>query len=146
MVDAIDVERLYSELFEAAGAGRRLGEKIAALAGQTQARWQTLWTIGATPLTVPQIARRLGVSRQHILRLTNELAAEGLIQQIANPDHKTSPLIKLTRAGQATLATINAQANESNQALLRELTADGVVQFRALLQRFTAIIKSTEIA
>jgi DNA-binding MarR family transcriptional regulator len=142
--DEIEVERLYSELFEAAGAGRRLGEQIAALAGQTQARWQTLWTIGSAPLSVPQIARRLGVSRQHILRLTNELAAEGLIEHVANPDHKTSPLIALTAAGHDVLEAINAQARASNQALLRELTATDVVAFRALLRRFTTVVKAAD--
>ncbi|WP_181003402.1 MarR family winged helix-turn-helix transcriptional regulator [Microbacterium sp. CJ77] len=144
MTDETDVERLYSELFEAAGAGRRLGEGIAARAGQTQARWQTLWTIGAGSLTVPQIARRLGVSRQHTLRLTNDLAREGLVELVPNPDHKTSPLIELTPAGQETLAEINTAAGESNRALLRELSEDDVAQLRSLLQRFTAIVKSSE--
>lgn len=146
MSGEVEVERLYSELFEAAGAGRRLGEQIAALAGQTQARWQTLWTIGSAQLTVPQIARRLGVSRQHILRLTNELAAEGLIEHLANPDHRTSPLIALTAAGQDVLDAINAQARVSNAAMLDALTPSDVAALRALLQRFTTIVKATEIA
>ncbi|WP_396642919.1 MarR family winged helix-turn-helix transcriptional regulator [Microbacterium sp.] len=145
MTDETDVERLYSELFEAAGAGRRLGEGIAARAGQTQARWQTLWTIGAGSLTVPQIARRLGVSRQHTLRLTNDLAREGLVELVPNPDHKTSPLIELTPAGRETLAEINTAAAESNRALLRELSEHDVAQLRSLLQRFTAIVKSNEV-
>ena len=144
MTDETDVERLYSELFEAAGAGRRLGEGIAARAGQTQARWQTLWTIGAGSLTVPQIARRLGVSRQHTLRLTNDLAREGLVELVPNPDHKTSPLIELTADGRETLAEINTAAGESNRALLRELSGEDVAQLRSLLQRFTAIVKSSE--
>lgn len=144
MSDEIEVQRLYSELFEAAGAGRRLGEGIAARAGQTQARWQTLWTIGQGSLTVPQIARRLGVSRQHILRLTNELAREGLVELTVNPDHKTSPLVDLTPAGRDTLDAINIAARESNLALLRDLTEQDVAQLRTLLQRLTSIIKSAD--
>ena len=145
MADGVEVERLYADLFEAAAAGRRLGDEIAALAGQTQARWQTLWTIGAAPLTAPQIARRLGVSRQHILRLTNELGADGLTRQVANPDHKTSPLIELTAAGRETLAAINARADESNRALQSELTDADLARLRRLLQRFTAIVASTRV-
>ncbi|MGW8813432.1 MarR family winged helix-turn-helix transcriptional regulator [Gordonia terrae] len=142
MADAVTVAKLYSELYEAAGAGRRLGEEIAALAGQTQARWQTLWTIGASPMTVPQIARRLGVSRQHILRLTNALADEGLVEPVVNPDHKTSPLLELTPAGRDVLATIDNRANDSNQVLLEQLSENDVDQLRTLLQRFTVIVKS----
>ena len=67
-----EMEELYSELFDAAGLGRRVGEQIAALEGQTQSRWQTMWTIDAAgSLTVPQIARRLGVSRQNEQRVVN---------------------------------------------------------------------------
>jgi DNA-binding MarR family transcriptional regulator len=144
MAGRVEVEQLYSELFEAAGAGRQLGDEIASRVGQTQSRWQTLWTIGAAPLSVPQISRRLGVSRQHILRLTNELAREGLVVLSPNPDHKTSPLVELTTAGRDTLDAINHAAGESNDALLREFTEANVVQLRALLRRFTEVVKAAE--
>jgi len=138
------MEHLFSELFEAAGAGRRLGERIASRAGQTQARWQTLWTLDVTPLTVPQVARRLGVSRQHILRLTNELTADGLVEPIPNPDHKTSPLLRLTPSGESTLAAINQAALHSNEAIRQVLTPDRVDQLRTLLRRFTELVKEAE--
>ncbi|WP_026365716.1 MarR family winged helix-turn-helix transcriptional regulator [Promicromonospora sukumoe] len=141
---ATGMEHLFAELFEAAGAGRRLGEAIAARAGQTQARWQTLWTLGTAPLTVPQVARRLGVSRQHILRLTNELTTEGLIEPRPNPDHKTSPLLRLTPAGESTLATINEAALRSNDAILAELTPERVTELRDLLRRFTELVKEAD--
>lgn len=139
-----EMETLYSELFEAAGAGRRLGEKTAALAGQTQARWQTLWTMDVAALTVPQIARRLGVSRQHILRLTTDMVAEGLVELVPNPDHKTSPLVQLTPAGRGTLATINRTADRSNDEVMQEFTAANVAALRALLRQFTEIVKQAE--
>jgi len=140
-----DVEHLYSELFEAASFGRRHGEDIAALVGQTQARWQTLWTLSSSPLTVPQIARRLGVSRQHILRLTNDLESEGMVEFRRNPDHKTSPLIALTARGRGVVDAINAAGRESDETLLRELSADKVAQLRALLQNFIRIVKTTDV-
>jgi DNA-binding MarR family transcriptional regulator len=139
-----EMEILYSELFEAAAVGRRIGEEYAARAGQTQARWQTLWTIEVGPFTVPQIARRLGVSRQHILRMTNDLATEGLVELVPNPDHKTSPLVTLTAAGRDTLAAINKAARSSNNAIQREFTPENVAHLRALLRQFTAIIKDAE--
>jgi DNA-binding MarR family transcriptional regulator len=139
-----EMESLYSELFAAAGAGRRLGEKTAALAGQTQTRWQTLWTMGAFPMTVPQVARRLGVSRQHMLRLTTELVGEGLVELLPNPDHKTSPLVSLTPAGRATLDAINQAAQISNDEVQEEFTAANVDQLRSLLRRLTEIIEAAE--
>ena len=139
-----EMENLHSELFRAAGTSRRIGESYAARAGQTQARWQTLWTMDVSPMTVPQVARRLGVSRQHILRLTTDMVNEGLVELLPNPDHKTSPLVKLTPAGHATLDSINEAARASNNAVLQEFSAENVAQLRSLLRRFNEIIESWE--
>jgi len=139
---AAEMEQMFSELFEAAAVGRRLGEEISAVAGQTQARWQMLWTIAETPLTVPQVARRLGVSRQHILRLAHELTAEGLVELSPNPDHKTSPLLTITPAGESTLAAINHAAERSHEAILRDLTPERLAELRSLLRHFTELVKA----
>ena len=137
-----EMENLHSELFAAAGLSRRIGETYAARAGQTQARWQALWTMNVFPMTVPQVARRLGVSRQHILRLTTELVEEGLVELRPNPDHKTSPLIHLTTAGRSTLVAINEAARISNNEVREAFGASNVDQLRKLLQRFVEIIEA----
>jgi DNA-binding MarR family transcriptional regulator len=132
-----EMEELYSELFDAAGLGRRVGEEIAALEGQTQARWQTMWTIDAGGLlTVPQVARRLGVSRQNVQRVTNELVTDGLAELVANPDHKTSPLLRLTPEGSRVLTAINRAAEASHQGILATFPAPKVEQLRSLLHDF----------
>lgn len=53
--------------------------------------------------TVPQIARRRRVSRQHIQALVNPLLDAGLVEKGDNPDHKRSPMIQLTGAGETTI-------------------------------------------
>ncbi len=133
-----EMESLYAELFEAAALGRRIGEKIAATEGQTQARWQTMWIIDeGAALTVPQIARRLGVSRQNEQRVVNDLVGEGLAELVANPDHRSSPLARLTTEGERALQGINRAARKSNQAIAADLTEVKVAQLRRLLAAFT---------
>lgn len=133
-----EMEQLYSELFDAAGLGRRVGEQIAALAGQTQSRWQTMWTIDAAgSLTIPQIARRLGVSRQNEQRVVNDLVEAGLAEYVPNPDHKTSPLAQLTIEGARVLATINGAAEASHLAILQQFSDTQVRQLRRLLRSFS---------
>lgn len=133
-----EMEALYADLFEAAGLGRRIGEKIAATEGQTQARWQTMWAIDTgDALTVPQIARRLGVSRQNEQRVVNDLIDSGLAELISNPDHKTSPLIRLTANGERALGGINLAATESNDAIEADLTPVQINRLRKLLEAFT---------
>jgi len=55
------------------------------------------------PRTVPQLARRRECSRQHVQVLVNRLAAEGMAELVPNPDHRRSPLVRLTPSGKATL-------------------------------------------
>ncbi len=50
-------------------------------------------------LTVPGIASRYDVSRQHVQVTVNNLARKGLLQSVANPRHKRSPLITLSESG-----------------------------------------------
>jgi DNA-binding MarR family transcriptional regulator len=135
------VETLFAELFEAAGVGRARGEVLAAREGLTQARWQTLWIADAGRLTVPQIARRLGVSRQSVQRVANELAADGMATFEPNPDHKASPILALTTAGRQALKRINAAADHDHQYLLGLFPEHDVDTLCTLLARFTASMK-----
>lgn len=61
------------------------------------------------PLTVPQIAQMRPTSRQRMQRLANELAAEGLVEFIANPKHRRSKLVQLTPKGAARYVELNAR-------------------------------------
>lgn len=136
------VEHLFAALFEAAGVGRHWGEAITASQGQTQARWQTMWIAAAGPWTVPQIARRLGVSRQNVQRIANELLAEGLATFEDNPDHKSSPLFVLSSTGQDTLERINTAADRDHQRLLRGFPEADVRALNDLLRRLTDQLKT----
>ena len=51
------------------------------------------------PTTVPEIARRRGVTRQHIQTIVNALGDGGLVTTEPNPAHQRSHLIALTTAG-----------------------------------------------
>jgi len=57
-------------------------------------------------LTVPDIARRYQVTRQHIQVTVNGLLQSGLLRSEDNPRHKRSPLLRLSSAGRETFADI----------------------------------------
>jgi DNA-binding MarR family transcriptional regulator len=61
------------------------------------------------PLTVPQIARMRPTSRQRMQRLADELAAEGLVEFVDNPKHRSSKLVRLTRKGDARYREMSAR-------------------------------------
>jgi DNA-binding MarR family transcriptional regulator len=57
-------------------------------------------------LTVPQIARSRGVTRQHIQALVDRLLASELVASYENPRDRRSPLLKLTEKGAALFETV----------------------------------------
>src|SRR6266540_2967932 len=79
------------------------GDQLAAQEGLTAARWQALGALALAnrPLTVPQIARRMGLTRQAVQASVNRLLSEGLVEADENPDHRRSPLMHLTELGNA---------------------------------------------
>jgi DNA-binding MarR family transcriptional regulator len=130
-----EVALLVADVFEAAGALRRLGEHTAQAEGLTQARWQVLSVASETALTVPQAARRLGVSRQNVQRVANDLVTFGYAEYQANPDHRGSPLLALTPPGQEVLAGVTARSAAVHRTLFAALPEPEIARTRAFLRR-----------
>lgn len=86
-------------------------------------------------LTVPDIARRYQVTRQHVQTTANRLLDRDLVRATENPRHKRSPLLRLSNRGQQLFARIRRR----EQALLDELFADiqiaDIATTRRTLQR-----------
>ena len=93
------VFRLNGRLLE---QGDRLVEGL----NLTSARWQVLGALALAdrPLTAPQIAESMGVTRQGAQKQLNLLMDEGLLERRPNPSHERSPLYVLTDAGAGTFA------------------------------------------
>jgi DNA-binding MarR family transcriptional regulator len=58
---------------------------------------------------VPQIAQMRPTSRQRMQRLADELAAEGLVEFVHNPQHQRSKLVRLTRQGEVRYRELEAR-------------------------------------
>lgn len=94
---------LILETFRLNGALLSAGDELVKDIGLTSARWQVLGALAEAnrPLTVAQISRRMGPTRQAVQRLANDLEAEGILAFQENPDHKKSRLVALTQKGEA---------------------------------------------
>jgi DNA-binding MarR family transcriptional regulator len=97
--------------FRANGLLLAAGDRLAAEHGLTSARWQALGAIALAqrPLTVPQIARRMGLTRQTVHTTVNRLVADGLAELVPNADHRRSQLVSLTELGSAKYRAIDEQ-------------------------------------
>ncbi len=87
------------------------GDEFSAADGLTSARWQMLGALALAgqPLPVPQIAARMGVTRQGAQKQLNLLAQHGWVETRDNPQHKRSPLFVLTPQGQQAYASVDAR-------------------------------------
>jgi DNA-binding MarR family transcriptional regulator len=74
----------------------------------TSARWQVLGAVALAerPLTVPQIARRIGLTRQSVHATAKRLIRDGLLELAPNADHRRSQLVRLTDAGRTKYAAL----------------------------------------
>lgn len=81
---------------------------------------EVLYERGA--LTVPQIARAKGVTRQHIQALADRLLARGLITSHDNPRDRRSPLLKLSEKGMSLFDTVREREAQVLTGMSRALS------------------------
>ena len=95
--------------FRVNGLLHAAGHRLAEQEGLTAARWQVLGALALAgrPLTVPQIARRMGLTRQAVQVTVNRLVGEALAEAGDNLDHRRSPLIWLTELGSQKYAALD---------------------------------------
>lgn len=104
--DALFTE-LVLEVFRLNGRLLAAGDRMAAPVGLTSARWQILGALQQQhPLTVAQIGRVMGLTRQSVQRTADVLAAEGIVEYLPNPQHKRAKLVRPTAMGWAVLERI----------------------------------------
>lgn len=128
---------LIADVYELAGLSRRISEREAAAHDTTVARWHVLSAVSEEALTVPAIGRRLGLVRQAVQRVVDDLVEAGQLRAEPNPAHRRSPLFACTPEGAEVLDRLWA---ESEPARRETVAAAGVTvgelrAARAVLRR-----------
>jgi DNA-binding MarR family transcriptional regulator len=97
------VTALIIETFRLNGRLLAAGDALVAEVGLTSARWQVLGAIALSPVPLPvaHLARNMGLARQSVQRVVNEMERDGLVRFGANPHHQRAKLVLLTARGEA---------------------------------------------
>ncbi|MEJ7704140.1 MAG: MarR family transcriptional regulator [Geodermatophilaceae bacterium] len=146
-VDRVQAYRLLiADVYEVAGQSRRTSEALARGLGQTAARWHVLSVVSDGPRTVSSAARRLGLARQSVQRVVDDLAAAGQVELRDNPDHVRAPLVACSVSGRNTLAELVRRGDHDRRALLEraELSAEDLATARAVLVRLVTTLRESE--
>ena len=113
---------LVLETFRLNGRLLASGDKIVEPLGLSSARWQVLGAIhfAETPQPVAWLARSMGLSRQGVQRIANELEKDGLVSFEPNPQHRRANLVVLTKMGRDKYAAADQRQTEWVNSLSRE--------------------------
>jgi DNA-binding MarR family transcriptional regulator len=92
---------LVLEVFRLNGRLIAAGVALVASIGLTSARWQVLGAIVLLdePAPVVRIADAMGLARQSVQRLVDEMEVAGILAFQPNPHHKRAKLVVLTDHG-----------------------------------------------
>lgn len=92
---------LVLEIFRLNGRLLSAGDELVRSVGLSSARWQVVGAIrlAAAPQSVSWLSRSMGLSRQGVQRIVNELEADGFVVFKKNPAHRRAHLVALTRKG-----------------------------------------------
>jgi DNA-binding MarR family transcriptional regulator len=141
MMKHTDEGSLFTEIilavFKLNGLLVSAGDQLTKDLGLTSARWKVLGALseGTEALTVPDIARKMGQSRQAVQRLTNELIQDGLLETQHNPHHERAKLLLLTDKGEDALKkTMDKQIPWAN-AIAKEIKENDLQSVASTLKK-----------
>ena len=121
------------------------GDRLSAEHGLTSARWQVLGAIALSdrPLTVPQIARRMGLTRQSVHATVDRLVGGGLIELIPNDDHVRSPLVRLTPSGEEAYRLLDRDQTAWVGELADGISASDLESARTVLEELVRRLETS---
>jgi DNA-binding MarR family transcriptional regulator len=135
---------LILEVFRVNGRLIAAGDELVAPLGLTSARWQVLGAIAlaAEPTTVAGLARSMGLTRQSVQRIINELASDQVVRLVDNPQHRRAKRVVFTSRGEALVGEANKRQAPWARALSEHfepsLIAKSTACLRALRERLDA--------
>ncbi len=137
---------LILEVFRLNGALISAGDALVADLGLTSARWQVLGAIALqeAPAPVVRIAESMGLTRQSVQRVADDLAAEGLVEYAENPNHRRAKLVVLTRAGEMLYAGATRRQAPWAQKLTAGIPAKEIEATQQTLARIRARLAEGE--
>jgi DNA-binding MarR family transcriptional regulator len=126
---------LILQIFRVNGSLLAAGEGMVADLGLTSARWQVLGAIAMSPVPLPvaHIARNMGLTRQAVQRLVNEMEGDGFVTFGTNPHHRRAKLVLFTPRGKAAYASAMKRQRPWAEKIAKSLSRKDIDSARSTL-------------
>ncbi len=132
-----DFQLLFGNIIRINGAFLEVAEKICSNDDLiTVPIWRVIAVIRIRPMTVSEVAKYLGIKRQSVQSTVNQMKRRGLINLRKNPNHKTSPLVILTKKGSVKVDDILKYQKKLTDVFIEgiDITMKDVVSSREFLR------------
>jgi DNA-binding MarR family transcriptional regulator len=125
---------------------QKSGTRLMRGTGITNARWQMLSELFALEqrVTVSELARHLGVSRQAIQRLADDMVSDGMVEFVKNPGDARAMHLLLTEAGRARYDEAQECEWQWTNAIAADFDAEQIVRTVALLEAIMQKMQSDD--
>jgi DNA-binding MarR family transcriptional regulator len=102
-----EFSELLAEVYRVNGLLLSAEESLARQAGLTGTRWQVLSVVSHGRVTVAQVARAIGMTRQAVRETVASLGSLGMVSQRDNPHDRRARQLVLTARGRAALRSVD---------------------------------------
>jgi DNA-binding MarR family transcriptional regulator len=129
------VTELIIEVFRLNGRLLVAGDRLVSGLGLTSARWQVLGAIALAERAEPVawLARSMGLNRQGVQRIVNDLVKDGLVAFRPNPHHRRANLVVLTERGKEVFGAAERLQTPWVDALANGLSIGSIVATRRIV-------------
>lgn len=117
-------------------------QRLAAAGGMTAAWWQVLGGVLDQPQTVAEISRRMGVTRQGVLRVADLLVERGLAEYRTNPAHRRAQLLACTEAGYWAIRQISVETHPWSDRVGSKVGATQLSSALETMQRLVEVLEN----
>ncbi len=130
------------ETFKVGGLLNIEGDKMTKEFGLTASRWKILGAIelSDTPLTISEIGRLMGQSRQAVQRLVDLMTKDKLLQQLENPNHKRAKFVQLTPQAKTLYLQLDKKQTQWADHLSVDIKKSELETTREVLKKISSLI------
>jgi DNA-binding MarR family transcriptional regulator len=139
---------LILEVFRLNGRLISAGDRLVFDLKLTSARWQVLGAaaLAPSPQPVAWLARSMGLHRQGVQRIVNELVAEGIVVLEENPHHRRAKLVRLTKKGEGLFEAASRRQKPWAKRVAKGLPPKTIAAAHDLLKTLRERLERAEFA
>jgi DNA-binding MarR family transcriptional regulator len=132
-------------VFRLDGGLMGIAQRLASAGGLTATEWRVLGGVLEQPHSVAEIGRLMGMTRQGVQRVADQLVHRGLAEFRPNPAHRRAKLLACTQAGYWAIRQIALVQRPWADRIAVEVGATELQETLTTIRRILATLEADEV-